>query len=200
MARLTNGKSITTKNWWKPFRTNAMQLLSLILLTAVFAAMAVRDFRLRAIEGYYYLLLAATVVFYAGLRAPAGMLVSNLLINGCLLLLLMAVLWGYFKVRKGISLQTLFMSKLGMGDLLFWVVTAPLFAPFHFIAWMIGSLCTILIAYGVWHVAGSRQQAPVTIPLAGMQAVLLGLLLILNQGVLNYNFFEDSFILSAIQP
>jgi len=177
-----------------------MQLLSLILLTAVFAAMAVRDFRLRVIEGYYYLLLAATVVFYAVLRAPAGMLVSNLLINGFLLLLLMAALWGYFKVRKGISLQTLFMSMLGMGDLLFWVVTAPLFAPVHFIAWMIGSLCTILIAYGVWLVAGSRQQAPVTIPLAGMQAVLLGLLLILNQGVLNYNFFEDSFILSAIQP
>ncbi|MBO9596024.1 MAG: hypothetical protein J7599_24185 [Niabella sp.] len=177
-----------------------MQLLSLIFLTAVFAAMAVRDFRFRAIEGYYYLLLVAAVVFYAVFRAPAGMLVTNLLINGCLLLLLVAALWGYFKMRKGISLQMLFMSKLGMGDLLFWIVTAPLFAPLHFIAWMIGSLCTILVAYGVWHVAGNRQQAPVTIPLAGMQAVLLALLLILNQGVLNYNFFEDSFILSAIQP
>lgn len=175
-----------------------MQLLSLILLTAVFAAMAVRDFRLRAIEGYYYLLLAATVIFYAVLRAPASLLVSNLLINGCILLLLMAGLSAYFKIRNGISLRALFMTKLGMGDLLFWVVTAPLFAPLHFISWMIGSLCTILIVYGIWHVAGSRQQAPVTVPLAGMQALLLGLLLILNQWVFNYNFFEGPLILSAI--
>ncbi|MCF3107880.1 hypothetical protein LL912_03730 [Niabella sp. CC-SYL272] len=177
-----------------------MEILSLVSLIVVLAAMAVRDFRFRAIEGYYYLLLAAAVVFYATMKVAVAVPVSNLMMNACLLLLLMYGLWAYFKIRSGISLQELFRSKLGMGDLLFWVATAPLFAPLHFIAWMIGSLCIILIAYGVWHVAGSRQQAQATIPLAGMQAVLLALLLILNQGVLHYNFFEDSIILSAIQP
>ncbi len=175
-----------------------MQLLSLILLMAVFAAMAVRDFRLRAIEGYYYLLLAVAVIFYAVLRAPAGILVSNLLINGLLLLLLIAGLWGYFKARSGISLQALFATRLGMGDLLFWVLITPLFAPFNFIPWMIGSLLVILVVYGVAQVAGARQPVPATIPLAGMQAILLGFLLLLNQFLLHYNFFEEPVLLSVV--
>ncbi|MGJ7030918.1 hypothetical protein GGU45_001411 [Niabella hirudinis] len=175
-----------------------MQLLSLILLTAVFAAMAVRDFRFRAIEGYYYLLLAAAVVFYAVLRAPADLLVSNMLINGCLLLLLMATLWGYFKVRKGISLREIFSTKLGMGDLLFWLGTAPLFTPVNFISWMIGSFLVILVVYGAVHLAGSRNQLGVTIPLAGMQALLLGLLLLANQLGFHYNFFEEPLLLTAL--
>ncbi|SDD43245.1 hypothetical protein SAMN04487894_10949 [Niabella drilacis] len=174
-----------------------MQLLSLLLLTAVLTAMTVRDFRFRAIEGHYYLLLTATVAFYTVLRAPAGVLVANLLINALLVLLLMAGLWGYFKARKGISLRELFGTQLGIGDLLFWVITAPLFAPLNFISWMTGSLLVILLVYGAVQVTGSRQQPRATIPLAGMQALLLGLLLGANQWVFHYDFFEEPLLLTA---
>src|SRR5688572_5588767 len=151
-------------------------MISLLFVTLVLAVMSLRDFVSREIEVYNFLLMAIAVLVFCIQRIDTITLLLNVLINTLQLALLIVCVTGYYRVRKGIAAGTFFSTKLGTGDLLFWMLSTPLFTPVNFILWMVYSLLFSLVAYGcVMLVSGKRQ---LTVPLAGLQAVMLIIVLI----------------------
>jgi hypothetical protein len=163
-------------------------MISLLLVIVVLAVMSLRDFISREIEVYYFLLMAVAVPVYCLQRTNAATFLVNVLVNMLQLVLLIVCVTVYYRVRNGIGAGNFFSTKLGTGDLLFWILSTPLFTPVNFILWMVCSLLFSLVVYGCMLLVSTKRLA--TVPLAGLQAVMLIIVLILDQCVCNYNLLE----------
>jgi hypothetical protein len=163
-------------------------MISLLFVAGVLVVISLRDFVSREVEVCYFLLMAIAVLVFCMQRTGAITLLQNMLLNTLQLTLLIACLTGYYRIRNGIAAGTFFSTKLGTGDLLFWLVSTPLFNPVNFLLWMVASLLFSLVAH--WFVLLVSGKKQLTVPLAGLQAVALIVILILNQCVFNYNLLE----------
>lgn len=164
-------------------------MISLILLTIVLMAVSFRDFVSRQIEIYYFLLMAIAVIVFCIMRTDTRTMLQNMLVNIVQLVLLIVCLTGYYRLKNGKAAGTFFNTKLGIGDLLFWIITTPLFAPLNFIIWMVVSLLFSLIVHGCVLVLSRKK--PSTVPLAGLQAVILIIVLTLDQFVFFFDLLEN---------
>ena len=159
--------------------------MSLLFVVVVLAVMSFRDLVSREIEVYYFLLMAVAVLVFCIERTNAGTLLQNILLNSLQLALLIACLTGYYRVRSGSSVRNFFSTKLGVGDLLFWIICTPLFTPVNFLLWMVLSLLFSLVASACMLLVSRKNR--LTVPLAGIQAVTLIIVLVLNQFVFFYD-------------
>ena len=91
----------------------------------------------------------------------------------------------YFKV-KGVDVKELLQKYIGMGDLLFFVVIAFYFSPFNYVLFLNVSLLFSLIAYYGYRLL--VKNTSVFIPLAGLQAMCLVVVLLLPISLRNDNF------------
>ncbi|MBO9620532.1 MAG: hypothetical protein J7539_16025 [Niabella sp.] len=167
---------------------------SFILLSGVLLLIAISDIRRRQIALYYFGLLGIAVAGFALLRADGLLLMKNMLINSLLLSLMLGGLYFFYRMKYGKDRSQLF-TKLGTGDLLFWLLLTPLFAPVNFLNWMIGSFTVCLLLTLALHMGSHKTQ---TIPLAGYQAIVLIIILCINQYWLRYNLFEENLFLPAL--
>ena len=65
-------------------------------------------------------------------------------------------------------------EKLGWGDVLFLICAACYFPVIHQLFFIVLSLLIVVIIYGLWYWKDAKRG---TIPLAGLQALMLGILL-----------------------
>lgn len=164
-----------------------MIILLKILVFLVLGAIAVQDFRYRAVSWYLFPLSAILLVALAIVSGKSlfeiGLVINLAFVAINVLLVSLIMLKGRF------SLQELNQSFLGIGDILFFIVLAvalpfPLFPVFFVGTLIIGGLTGISIFRGK------------SIPLAGVQSVFLALIYLpdLSQ-VFSFNqYLTNSFI------
>ena len=154
-----------------------------ILLTAI----AYTDFKDRAVPVFLLLALLLTSFLNTFLQVDITTALWQLFTNTALVLLLLGSLLIYYRLKQG-SFKQVVNQKLGLGDIVFWLAITPLFSLVNFILFFVSSLLAVLLIMIV-RIASGR---PVTlVPLAGYQALVLMVIMIINALFFNHPFSID---------
>lgn len=157
-------------------------LLTIVLLLSL-SAITYQDFKERQVHWILFPLAFFLSILNSIQQVSADKLLLNSGSNVILIVILFLILFLYakirFKGRKGLW------QLIGLGDLLFFVVASVNFAILNFIAFSIVSLFLSLII--------SLLYRHKTIPLAGIQACCLFLLLSMQYSF-EFNLFNEYWI------
>jgi hypothetical protein len=151
----------------------AMELIAGSLLLLI----SYQDWQTRSVSWPAFPLLAGCLLTSHLLREPLALVGWQSGCNLLLLVLLLAALTLYVRVRfraSGLRLR----DCLGSGDVLFWLAIAGYLSPPALLLFLLGSSLVSLLLVGLGAVRPLPGYSTVTVPLAGIQAAcLLGLLL-----------------------
>lgn len=136
-----------------------------------------QDLKQRAIHLFVFIALVCAE-FAVKYMKGEQLLSIDILLNCSYMLVLITILLLYFRIRFGS--WNLLEKGLGLGDLVFWIVTSLYLGFEWFILWFNVSLILALIVHFIcrkfsWY--GNADK----VPLAGLQAVPLMILILLNQ-------------------
>ena len=135
-----------------------------------------QDWQARSVSWPAFPLLAGCLLTSHLLREPWALVGWQSGCNLLLLALLMAVLTLYVRVRflaGGLRLR----DCLGSGDVLFWLALAGYLSPPDLLLFLLGSSLVGLLLVGVRAVRPLPGHPTTTVPLAGIQAACLLVLL-----------------------
>lgn len=162
-----------------------------ICLLVLLGIVAAQDFKSREIS--WYLIPLLFIAFLSkGIALTSVKEISTLfLINFCFVVFILLVLTIYISLKKQ-QLTNIINSYIGLGDVLFFFALCAAFSFVNFIAFYIGSTLFSLIAFLAYNAIS--KKASKEIPLAGIMAGLLILLIAINHFATNLNFYSDIFI------
>jgi len=142
-----------------------VQLFVNAALVLTLLAMAWQDFRYRGISWYHFLTLGVFLCLSKG-RFTSGEVLINLVFLG----MVFGLLTAWFSFKEG-RLLNLFSAHIGLGDLLFLLCIALYFSFSSFFLFYLLSTLLILIGVGIY-LFWSKPES-FTVPLAGLQSLLL---------------------------
>lgn len=102
----------------------------------------------------------------------------------------LATLWIYFSIKKRKNIN-LTRDYLGWGDVLFLVAITFYLSPGNYIVFYVISLIVVLL-YTILTGFVSKKIQNLHIPLAGLQAALLALLILVDQFSSKFMLYDDS--------
>jgi phosphoglycerol transferase MdoB-like AlkP superfamily enzyme len=165
-----------------------IQLLTLTCLILIFY----QDMRYRAVYWWCFPVLMLLLIFikqtYVGME-------DTLIDTGFVLLFFafqMILLWAYFAIKNKKPVN-IFKHYLGLGDVLFLVALAGYLSPVNYVLFYIASLVVVLL-YTLIEQKLYKQVNP-QIPLAGLQASMLLLLLTASFFHTKFTLYSDFWIL-----
>lgn len=150
-----------------------------------------QDMRYRAVYWMCFPVLAISMLLFK--QHKAGWITTltetsfGLLFFG----LQLGVLWLYlsFKNRSFVNITS---NYLGLGDILFLLSIAFYLSPVNYVLFYIGSLIIVLVYTLTQRIL--LEKINPEIPLAGLQALLLSVIIILSLAVPNLKPYTDSWI------
>ena len=162
----------------------------------ILGIIAYQDFKYRAVYWICFPVLAVLLGIQKTIDNGFQSFLTESLFTGGFLLLQFLVLWLYFTIRyrKPINLTN---GYLGWGDILFLLAACFYLSPLNYVVFYVGSL-VVAIVYAITDRLIFKKD-DLTIPLAGIQALLFVLLLIIAY-VLHLNFDQDSYTLYKLLP
>jgi len=101
------------------------------------------------------------------------------------------LLFTYFSIKEKrvVNITT---NYLGMGDIVFWLAACFLFSLPNYIVFFISSLMFAALVYGIMKLSNMHKQT--TIPLAGLQSIVVGMMLLLNLISKDWSFRDSAWI------
>lgn len=155
--------------------------LSFLLLAAgLLVLMSYQDWQTRSISWPAFPALGLALLAWRLWQLPVAQVAQELLVSWASLGLLLTLLVLYVRWR----FPTLALRDcLGSGDVLFWAVAAVYFSPEVFLAFFIGSSLVALLVAGGMYWRQPSSAAPLRIPLAGVQAACLLLLMLAEKAL-----------------
>lgn len=164
-----------------------LQLLILICLSVIFY----QDIQYRAV--YWICFPILTVLLFTAKYKFTGFsdsltdAIYGLTFFGTQLLFL----WGYFVVKNK-KLVNITKHYLGLGDILFLIAVAFYLSPLSYVVFYILSLIVVLI-YTLIRQFLIKEDSPY-IPLAGLQALIFGLIVIFSMFKPDMKFYNDGWL------
>ena len=158
-----------------------MSAVIIILILVNYTSICYQDFKSREVylANYISLYLLYIFLFYA---SELQIITETILLNTCIVFATVSLLATYYLLRYRIIALKKIKSSIGIGDLLIIPVFIISFTPFNFILIYIISLLASL----TYFVVAGYYKKEITIPLAGIQSVILAVCLVLNYtGIVN---------------
>lgn len=140
-------------------------------------AMFYQDLKYRAISWFIFPSLALSItLFLINKEIPFLTIAENFIINNLLLILQLGILTVLFSFRekRWVNITN---GYLGWGDILFFAAISPYFSPVSFVAFYCVSLLITLVITIPFFI---KTPQTFKIPLAGLQAITLTVLLTVN--------------------
>ena len=171
-------------------------LLTKIAILIVLLMVFVQDIRSRSV---YWVLFPCLVILFISLgwlqhRAYIDTWQAVLMNIGFLILQFLLVS-AYFSIKSSCWIN-ITKDRLGWGDLLLLLTVAFYLSFFNFLLFYITSLVAVLLCWLAWQALSSIKDKH--IPLAGLQAFVLGLFLITGWWIKPVNLTSDNWLLSFI--
>ncbi len=164
-----------------------MKVLLITLSLVMLAIIIYQDFKFNAVSWYIFPMLMIASFFYGRSMAVTPLYYYYILINFGIILIQILILTLYYLVRDK-KVQLIAGTKIGLGDILFFVVLGLIFSPIWFILFLTtGMIITVLV-----HLirTGKEKKAYRKIPLAGYLALIYLVFFILNNFVLHLDLFD----------
>lgn len=154
-----------------------------------------QDMRYRAV---YWLMFPFLLVLFADLayvQVEFMSLVNNSGVNLAFLLIQFLILTFYFslKNRRWINISA---GLLGLGDILFLLCIAFYLSPLNYLFFYLISLIVVLLITGVALI--NHSGAGKKVPLAGLQSLLLAMILVFDWNSPLINLTSDHWLLRAL--
>lgn len=169
----------------------------LILIPVVFsyAIITYQDFRYRAVSWILFPIIALLNLCYTlwYMHTPASVFLTNTGINAGIILSQFLFLKLYFSFREK-KIAVIIDRYIGLGDIIFYLLLCLFFSPLAFITFHIGSLLFCLLLYIPLKVNGINR----TIPLAGLQSLLMIILLACSE-LFSVTLSQDDWLLNLLQ-
>ena len=151
-----------------------------------------QDFKYRAIYFFCFPILLILGVVVGMTMLPSEDLATNTVWNLGFLLSQLLMLTVYFSIRQR-GWVDITKDLLGWGDVLFLVCSSTFFSPVNYLLFYVFSLFAVLLLVLFYRVTVKRKMSK--IPLAGMQATIMGMLLILDWNATSINAYNDDWFL-----
>lgn len=171
--------------------------MSLIFIVAIFlfSLVVFEDFRSKSLPLWLLVLIIIGVLYYTISAIGFNMFIINFGLNMLLLLLQLVAVFFYFSLKHK-KFVNVIDTYIGLGDILFFISCAVVFAPINFLIFQITSLLIAAAFFGLYFLI--LKPSIRFIPLAGVQALLLIFIIIAKQFGLPFNFFDDSTIIQFL--
>jgi len=167
------------------------------LIVACLLMVFTQDIRFRAVSWIYFPVLASLYVIH-GLVSGIYLkeILFNVVLNTAFLLLVFILVWLYIslKRRRFVHLPDKF---IGWGDILFLLCICFYFTLLNFILFYIISLLIIIVFWLIW-VKFRPRVANRHVPLAGLQALILSVFLIIDWFTKSIDLTSDNWLLFLI--
>jgi hypothetical protein len=168
------------------------KMLTLILLLMI----GIQDLKNRSI---YWLMFPILVLLLLMLQYQKNhdllAICRPALINIGFLVLQVLLVSAYFSIKNK-RWTNITDQLLGLGDLLFLLSIAIYLSVLNFLAFYILSLIIVLISWLIWKWVFQRTES--AIPLAGLQALILIVVLPCDWWLKNFNLADDTWLLNLM--
>lgn len=168
-----------------------MQLLIDIVLVVLLAIVVVQDLKQREISWLLIPFLLGVFLAKGFLLISFGELIRNSLLNVCFIVLQLLVLTVYISLKNK-KIINVINSYLGLGDVLFFVVICVAFSSVNFILFYVMSLLFTLGGFIIYNLLATKTTKE--IPLAGAMAMVMITLILLNQFMPQFDFYNDNYL------
>lgn len=168
-----------------------MQLLIDIVLVVLLAIVVVQDLKQREISWLLIPILFGCFWAKGFLLISSGELIRNSLLNICFIVLQLLVLTVYISLKNK-KIINVINSYLGLGDVLFFVVICVAFSSVNFILFYVISLFFTLGGFIIYNLFVTKTTKE--IPLAGAMAMVMITLILLNQWMPQFDFYNDNYL------
>lgn len=166
-----------------------MEIFLLIILGIALAIIGIQDFKERKVSVMLLLIiLFMSTALFIRLDSISA-LPRRFILNSIFTLMILVSGTLMVKLRRPKKTMS---SIIGTGDLLFLISISPLFSFEAYLVFLYTSFLFILGVYGIILVI-RRNRDPLTIPLAGGQAIYLILILVVNE-LISFDLFSFSFL------
>ncbi|WP_426672068.1 hypothetical protein ACPPVU_12635 [Mucilaginibacter sp. McL0603] len=156
----------------------------------------IQDFKSRSVYWFVFpVLLLAFLALQCKQQIELVAVWHPALINIAFLILQFLLLSAYFSLKNK-RLINILDQMLGLGDILFLICLTVYLPVLNFLIFYILSLVVALICWAIWQFFAVRKDKE--IPLAGMQAMLLMVLLIGDWWLKILNLTDDNLLLNLI--
>jgi len=171
-----------------------------VAVLACLAFICYQDFRYRAVYWISFPLLCLLLLWLKCWQAGTENAIWHPIFGQSFFSLQLLLLWVYFSVKhkRPVNLTA---AHLGWGDVLFLAVIPFYLSPVNFIAFYMGSLVLVLLwvaatqmsSNKLWslNLAGHSTTENLQIPLAGLQALMLGVIMILSLFLPQIKLYSD---------
>lgn len=170
--------------------TAILNLLTLVILGVILY----QDIKHRAVSWMLFPLLVAVAAVLGFVNVYTWTYITNVGINIMTVLLITGFTFTFILVKNSLQFQSL-KRYIGLGDILFFVALSLFFSPVNFVLFFLLSMIFVLLSVTIF-VAGKENKNYI-IPLAGLQAFLLIIVMVCSM-VFNYNLYDDYHIINAI--
>jgi hypothetical protein len=165
-------------------------IFSIVLLLSILW----QDKKYRAVDWYLFPLLWLLFLVERAQMFSFPEIFQNFLQNVTFIFLQVFLLFFYFsiKAKKKVNLTH---GLLGWGDIWFWIASAVYFSSLNFILYTILSLVFSLLLH-LLSIHFQKADQEETIPLAGLQALCMSLLITVSYFTSAFHLYDDGIILS----
>jgi hypothetical protein len=167
-----------------------LKLMALLCLGSIFYL----DLKYRAV---YWIIFPILGIAFAFLKQMQVGMNTALMDAGCNVMFFsvqMLFLWLYFSVKHK-TVYNIVNSTLGLGDILFLMSAIFYLSPLNYVSFYIASLIFALCYVGILKLL---KRGPAEIPLAGLQALCLALLLIAELCFPHLTLYRDIWSYNAL--
>lgn len=168
-----------------------MQLLIDIFLVILLSVVVVQDLKHREISWLLIPFLLCSFLAKGICLISSQQLIAYTLYNVGFIAIQLLVLTAYMSVKNK-KLTNIVNSYLGLGDVLFFIVICVAFSPVNFIFFYVLSLLFTLGGFIAYNFV--VKKAKKEIPLAGAMAMVMITLILINQWMKQFNFYNDDYI------
>lgn len=150
-----------------------------------------QDIKFREVSFILFPILFLIIAYFTSVLKPFEMIIEDMLMIIGFLIIQVAIITLYLLIKFQKALNP-FAGFIGTGDLLFWLAIAPLFSFANFLLFFVSSLSFSSLIFTTFKGklgSGSTSKARL-VPLAGIQAAFLLLMLLLNHLFWNVEFHQ----------
>ena len=148
-----------------------------------------QDYSGRAVSWPAFPVLALLLTLKSMMKLPMDDLMTGVFINITFIALQMGILMLYFSIKKS-KLTGIIGPYLGWGDVLFLLCAAFAFSLLNFIVFYVAGLALALILAALQ--ALTRTKRWDNIPLAGIQALLMAIILLTDHFLSEMDLFQGN--------
>ncbi len=170
-------------------------LILIIIICMFLLAIAWQDFKYRAVYWWLFPLLFVALGLWQYFLQNSGVLSDKIFYNNSFIAFQLLFIWAYLSLKEHRAVN-IFKGYFGLGDLLFLISISVYFSFLNYAVFYLSSLFLVIVFSLVKNMLAKKED--IKIPLAGYQAILVMICILVDEFFLKINFGSDVWLVNYL--